>query len=142
MRRSRRGRTGSTSKSSRPRKRTTTRITESVAPSNAMSSRPSSSPGDPGPRSAWPWLLAAGPALVVVASLATAWIAFRHDDALVAADYYKLGLLINRRLAASPPPAREPAATVAIAADGVVRVRIDATTPAPAALHLTVRRPG
>ena len=42
--------------------------------------------------------LAAGPAVVVVASLVSAWIAIRSDDGLVAEDYYKRGLLINKKL--------------------------------------------
>src|SRR3954470_9953714 len=62
------------------------------------------------------WLLIAGPLLVVVASLATAWIAYRSDDGLVASDYYKRGLLINRILPSEPLPASKLAATVAFAA--------------------------
>jgi hypothetical protein len=49
-------------------------------------------------RQRWPWLLISGPAIVVVAGLATAWIAVRSDDGLVAEDYYKRGLLINKEL--------------------------------------------
>ena len=46
----------------------------------------------------WPWLLLAGPAAVVVAGIATAVIALRSDDGLVADDYYRQGLAINRLL--------------------------------------------
>jgi hypothetical protein len=49
-------------------------------------------------RHGMPWLLLLGPVIVVVASLATAWIAFSTADGLVAADYYKQGLAINRTL--------------------------------------------
>lgn len=49
-------------------------------------------------REPWPWILMAGPALVVVAGLVTAWLAVRSDDGLVADDYYKQGLAINRTL--------------------------------------------
>jgi uncharacterized protein len=49
--------------------------------------------------SPWPWLLMAGPAAVLVAGAATTWIAFASADGLVAEDYYKQGLGINRRLA-------------------------------------------
>jgi nitrogen fixation protein FixH len=69
--------------------------------------------------------LAAGPAIVVVASFVTMAIAATHDDGLVAADYYKLGLTINRRLAAAPQTLHEVAATLTIAHDGAVRVRLD-----------------
>ncbi len=47
----------------------------------------------------WPWLLMAGPAAVLVAGGATMWIAFASADGLVAEDYYKEGLGINRVLA-------------------------------------------
>jgi hypothetical protein len=50
-------------------------------------------------RHAWPWLLMAGPAAVLLAGAATTWIAFASADGLVAEDYYKQGLSINRRLA-------------------------------------------
>lgn len=50
-------------------------------------------------REAWPWLLMAGPAAVLVAGAATTWIAFASADGLVAEDYYKQGMGINRRLA-------------------------------------------
>lgn len=43
----------------------------------------------------------AGPAAVVVAGLATYWIALRTPDGLVADDYYKRGLAINQTLARS-----------------------------------------
>lgn len=66
------------------------------------------------------WLLISGPAAVVVASLVTAWIAVASPDPVVAEDYYRRGIEINRTLArdkalmpalqarnhaATPPPA-------------------------------------
>ena len=57
----------------------------------------------------------AGPFVVVVASLASAWIAIASDDGLVAEDYYKQGLLINRRLAAMERiQTRDPSATITL----------------------------
>jgi hypothetical protein len=50
-------------------------------------------------RQFWPWFLILLPASVVVASIYTAYIAQRGADDLVADDYYKDGLAINRRLA-------------------------------------------
>jgi hypothetical protein len=44
------------------------------------------------------WLLIAGPALVVVASLVTAWIAVTHPDPVLSEDYYRQGLEINKTL--------------------------------------------
>jgi len=49
-------------------------------------------------REPWPWLLMAGPVLVVAASLGTAWLAVSSDDGVVADDYYKQGLAINQVL--------------------------------------------
>jgi hypothetical protein len=49
-------------------------------------------------RERWPWLLMSGPAIVVVAALGTAWIAWSTDDGVVADDYYKRGLVINREI--------------------------------------------
>lgn len=46
------------------------------------------------------WLVIAGPALVVVAALVTAWIAVRHPDPVLAEDYYRRGIEINKTLAA------------------------------------------
>lgn len=44
----------------------------------------------------WPWLLMAGPAIVVVAGFITAFLAVRSADGLVADDYYKQGLAVNQ----------------------------------------------
>jgi hypothetical protein len=49
-------------------------------------------------REPWPWLVMAGPAIVVVAGIATAVIAWRTSDGLVSDDYYKQGLVINQTL--------------------------------------------
>lgn len=42
------------------------------------------------------WMVIAGPALVVVASFATLWIAIRVPDPVVSEDYYREGVEINR----------------------------------------------
>lgn len=46
----------------------------------------------------WPWLLMLGPAVVAVAGVATSYVAFTSQDALVAGDYYKKGKAINQDL--------------------------------------------
>ncbi len=46
----------------------------------------------------WPWILMAGPAIVIVAGFVTAWLAVVSNDGLVADDYYKQGLAFNQRL--------------------------------------------
>ena len=110
-----------------------------------MSPRASSSRAERQPkrwfREPWPWLLMAGPFAVVVASLASAWIAVVSDDGVVAEDYYKQGLLINRRLAAiDAQRVHEPAATLKFRADGEVRVHLEGGSP-PRRLDLTLKRP-
>ena len=46
----------------------------------------------------WPWILMAGPAIVVVAGFITLWLAIQSDDGLVTDDYYKQGMTINQSL--------------------------------------------
>jgi len=85
-----------------------------------------------------------GPLAVVVASLASAWIAVVSDDGVVAEDYYKQGLLINQRLAAmAGERSPDPAATITFQADGEVRVHVEVdSAAAPRWLRLTLERPG
>jgi uncharacterized protein len=45
------------------------------------------------------WMVIAGPAVVIVAGIATVWIALRTPDPVVAEDYYRRGMQINRTLA-------------------------------------------
>ncbi len=52
-------------------------------------------------REPWPWLLMLGPAIVIVAGITTAWIAYSTSDGLVAEDYYKKGLVVDQTLARS-----------------------------------------
>lgn len=46
------------------------------------------------------WLVIAGPAAVVVAGFVTAFIAVSGADPVVATDYYRRGMEINKTLAA------------------------------------------
>ena len=46
----------------------------------------------------WPWILMAGPVIVIIAGFVTAWMAVVSNDGLVADDYYKQGLAVNQRL--------------------------------------------
>jgi hypothetical protein len=46
-------------------------------------------------RQPWPWFLISLPAVAVVGSVATAVVAVKTNDEVVAADYYKRGLAIN-----------------------------------------------
>ena len=49
-------------------------------------------------REPWPWLLMSGPATVIVAGIYTSVLAFSGTDGLVADDYYKQGLAMNKTL--------------------------------------------
>jgi len=55
------------------------------------------------------WMIIAGPALVVIAGIATVWIAVRTPDPVVAEDYYRRGVEINKTLAAQRTKALLPA---------------------------------
>ncbi len=44
------------------------------------------------------WLVLAGPAAVAVGCVVTTWIALSNPDPVVAADYYKRGIEINKVL--------------------------------------------
>lgn len=47
-------------------------------------------------RHPWPWILMAGPFVVVVAGAVTAYLAVSSNDGLVDDDYYKQGLAVNK----------------------------------------------
>jgi len=90
-------------------------------------------PAKPWYREPWPWLLMAGPAVVIVAAIATLYLAWSSDDGVVADDYYKRGLVINRVLEREHRGAALGlGADVAIAVDGAVRVELTGTPAAPA----------
>lgn len=85
-------------------------------------------------RERWPWLLISGPAIVVVAALGTAWLAVTSDDGVVADDYYKRGLVINREIErAGRGEALRMGAVLVLTPDGAVRLELsgapDATVP-------------
>jgi hypothetical protein len=78
----------------------------------------------------------AGPVGVIAAGVLTTWIAFTHEDGLVADDYYKQGLAINRVLARDAAAlAGNVAAEVRFSADGV-RVRLAGDRPQALVLSL------
>jgi len=86
--------------------------------------KPAGAQTQPWYREPWPWILMSGPAIVVVAGLATAWLAVRSDDGLVVDDYYKQGLAINRTLGRSEMAERLGISARLTLADGQVRVRV------------------
>ena len=96
---------------------------------------------EPWYRHRWPWLLMAGPATVVVAGIVTTVIAVRTSDPLVADDYYKQGLGINRMIEREARArALGVTATVRFGADAT-RVRVTLAGAQPPALRLTLVHP-
>lgn len=77
-------------------------------------------------RERWPWILMAGPAIVVVAGLVTAWLAVRSQDGLVMDDYYKQGLAINQTLGRNEAAVRLGVEAQVLITDRRVRVLLDA----------------
>jgi hypothetical protein len=91
-------------------------------------------------RQRWPWFLMAGPAIVVVAGLYTAWLAVVTDDGVIADDYYKRGLLINKDLErASRGEAMGLGAVLAFAPDGAVRLALTGFEADPGTAPAAVR---
>jgi uncharacterized protein len=99
------------------------------------------SPARPWYREPWPWLLMAGPALVVVAGFVTLALAMSGNDGVVADDYYKQGLAINQVLKrAGHAKELQLSATASFAADSV-RVVLSANAELPAAVRLGLIHP-
>lgn len=95
-------------------------------------------------RQPWPWILMSGPLIVVVASLITAWIAYRTQDGLVAENYYQQGLAAHRTIARSEL-ADHMGLTATLSSDTTtVTVGLDAKNAeftAPAALIFSLSHP-
>jgi len=93
-------------------------------------------------REPWPWLIMAGPAIVVVAGIATLVLAVTSFDGLVADDYYKQGLSINRVIAREAAARRMGIAASVGFAPGRTRVRVVMGEGArPMSLILTLAHP-
>jgi uncharacterized protein len=97
-------------------------------------------PAQPWYRERWPWILMAGPAIVVFASLITAWLAVRSDDGLVVDDYYRRGLAINQTLGRTDAARRLGIEAELFLADGRVRAQL-AGPAGPGALALRLVHP-
>lgn len=93
-------------------------------------------------RHRWPWLLMLGPAVVVIAGFTTLWLAVRSDDGLVADDYYKRGLAINRTLERAAKSAELGlAAIVELRPDGRAIVALTSHAALPPAVRLRLVHP-
>lgn len=96
----------------------------------------------------WPWFLITLPALAVVGSAITVWLAVRSADGVVATDYYKRGLAINRELSRAQRAVdlglRAEVEIAGFASGDRVRVHLAADRPLPpdTALKVSFIHPG
>ena len=91
-------------------------------------------------RQFWPWFIFSLPAIVVVAGLTTVWIAMNNADDLVADEYYKKGLAVNREIA-KQTIARQLGVLAQLEAEqGLMRVKLQGKSR-PAALLLLLSHP-
>lgn len=99
-------------------------------------------------REPWPWIIMSGPAIVVVAGIATAVIAFRGFDGPTEAEYYKEGLAVNQELGRVRKGAElgvSGLARIEGLQDGdAVRISLQSTQPMPPdpALKVRLMHPG
>jgi hypothetical protein len=87
-------------------------------------------------RQLWPWLIVSGPAAVLVAGAITTWIAFASADGLVADDYYKQGMAVNKVLAREEA-AKRLGITAEVQIEGIsVKVILKGDKPEALFMHL------
>lgn len=95
-------------------------------------------------RQFWPWFLIALPAISVVFSFATLFVALRNADSLVRDDYYDAGLAINREFAREHVAAARHLKAVLRVDPATLSVQLRLTGAAlnePAALTLQLTHP-
>jgi hypothetical protein len=91
-------------------------------------------------REPWPWILLAGPVIVILAGGITAWLAISGADGLVEDDYYKQGLAVNQRKQRDAEATRRGlTAQVRLAKDGAsVELEYHSASPFPKPPVLTL----
>jgi hypothetical protein len=87
----------------------------------------------------WPWIVMAPPAVAVVAGFATWWIAASGADGLVAEDYYRQGLAVNRDLAREARARALGLRAEVGLGGGRIRVRLEGAAPEALFVHLAHR---
>jgi len=95
-----------------------------------------SQPVQPWYKEPWPWIIMSGPAAVIVAGIATTWIAFASADGLVADDYYRQGLAINQELKRDRRAAELGLSARAELSAGRLRVTLAGAQPEVLIVHL------
>lgn len=102
------------------------------------------STGKPWYKETWPWILAAGPVIVVIAGIYTYYLAVVSSDGLVTEDYYKQGLAVAETLARSDRAKALGLTANVIVRDDVLKVRLaalDPSFPPPASLKAQFSHP-
>ncbi len=95
-------------------------------------------------REPWPWILAAGPFIVVVAGIYTAWLAIKSNDGLVTEDYYRKGLAANQTIARNEIASKSGLVAGIRIADDRMSIRLAADAPTfvmPQKLAVTISHP-
>lgn len=95
-------------------------------------------------REPWPWILAAGPVIVVIAACYTAWLAIKTNDGLVTEDYYRKGLAANQTITSSAQATRLGLAAGVRIAEDTLSVRLqtsDGEFVKPPTLVVTISHP-
>ncbi len=87
-------------------------------------------------RQLWPWLILSGPAAALVAGAATIWIAFASADGLVAEDYYRQGMAINKVLAREEQAKRLGIAVQVRMERDAIRIQLEGARPDALFVHL------
>ncbi len=94
-------------------------------------------------REPWPWLLMAGPFIVIIAGFVTAWLAVTSSDGLVTDDYYKKGLTAGETLAKSHQAQQLGITAGVMLTREAMQIRLSATQSfeQPPALNVTLSHP-
>lgn len=87
-------------------------------------------------RNRWPWILMSGPAAVLVAGAVTTWLAVASSDGLVAEDYYRQGLAINKVLAREEAARALGISARVMVQSGVLQVTLSGEAPEALFAHL------
>ncbi len=103
----------------------------------------SKQPANPWYREPWPWLLMAGPFIVIIAGLVTAWLAVTSSDGLVTEDYYKKGLAAGETIAKSQQAESLGITAGIMLTREAMQIRLNATRQfdQPPALNVTLSHP-
>jgi hypothetical protein len=87
-------------------------------------------------REPWPWILMAPPAAALAAGAATLWLAVSTSDGLVAEDYYRQGLAVNKLLAREEAARRLGVSAEIEFGAGTIRIRLKGEAPEALLAHL------